>query len=310
MQDPQSIYEVDHDAVERTLGTSEDGGPASAPVLVHAVRGFVDAGAAGELAAEHLLERFTATRLVTFDVDRLVDYRSRRPPMTFDADRWAGYDAPELVVDHLVDDEGTGFLLLHGVEPDLQWERAAAAVRGIVDELGVSLTVGLHGIPMAVPHTRPLTLTVHGTREGLVDDHASYFGRVQVPGSWEALLEYRLGETEHDAMGFAVHVPHYLGQSRYVPAAVVALQQLEKATGLALATGGLDEAAGQARVEVAELVADNEEVATVVHQLEEQYDAFARSVGRTNLLAEDSALPTADELGAEFERFLAERGDE
>ncbi|MDO8144650.1 MULTISPECIES: PAC2 family protein [unclassified Isoptericola] len=310
MQDPQGIYEVDHDAVARTLGTADEGGPAAAPVLVHAVRGFVDAGATGELAAEHLLGSFTPTRLVTFDVDQLVDYRSRRPPMTFDADRWAGYDAPVLALDHLADDEGTGFLLLHGTEPDLQWERAAAAVRRIVDELGVSLTVGLHGIPMAVPHTRPLTLTVHGTREGLVDEQTTYFGRVQVPGSWEALLEYRLGETEHDAMGFAVHVPHYLGQSRYVPAAVLALQQLEKATGLALHTGALDEAAGQARVEVAELVAENEEVASVVHQLEEQYDAFARSVGRQNLLAEDSSLPTAEELGAEFERFLAERGDD
>ena len=42
--------------------------------------------------------------------------------------------------------------------------------------------------------------------------------------------------------------------------------------------------------------------------LEEQYDSFSRAIGRTNLLAESSELPTADELGEEFERFLAQQG--
>lgn len=309
MLDPQDIYEVDVEAVERTLGQPGDAA-ASGPVLVHALRGFVDAGSAGELAVEHLLERFEPTRLVTFDADALVDYRSRRPPMTFDADRWSHYEAPSLVVDHLRDAEGSGFLLLHGDEPDLQWERVVAAVRAVVERLGVSLTVGLHGIPMGVPHTRPASLTAHGTRDGLVEDYTSFFGTVQVPGSLAALLEYRLGQTEHDAMGVTVHVPHYLAQSRYAPAAVVALEHLEKATGLGLQVEALTEAAAQARVEVAELVAENEEVAAVVRRLEEQYDAFSRSVGRTNLLADDTSLPTAEELGAEFERFLAQRDDE
>jgi predicted ATP-grasp superfamily ATP-dependent carboligase len=305
--DPQGIYEVDVEAVESTLGrAAQDGG---GPVLVHALSGFVDAGAAGELAVEHLLEQFEARRLVTFDVDQLLDYRSRRPVMVFDADRWSAYDEPSLVVDHLTDGEGAGFLLLHGVEPDLQWERVVAAVRTLVEQFGVTLTIGLHGIPMGVPHTRPASLTAHGTREGLVDDYTSYFGRVQVPGSLAALLEHRLGQTEHDAMGVTVHVPHYLAQSRYAPAAVVGLEHLEKATGLALAPEGLSEAAASARVEVAELVAANDEVATVVRRLEEQYDAFARSVGRTSLLAQEGELPTADELGAEFERFLAERDE-
>ena len=43
----------------------------------------------------------------------------------------------------------------------------------------------------------------------------------------------------------------------------------------------------------------------MVRALEEQYDAFMRGRGG-NLLAEPTPLPTADELGAELERFLAE----
>ena len=71
--------------------------------------------------------------------------------------------------------------------------------------------------------------------------------------------------------------------------------------------GGLAEAVQDAKTEVERQVRDSEEVAAVVRALEEQYDAFARSVGRTSLLAESAPIPTADELGAEFERFLAQQ---
>lgn len=311
MLDPQSIYEVDEAAVARVLPRRGDDAPSTGegPVLLHALDGFVDAGSAGEIAVGHVTEELATTRLVTFDVDRLLDYRSKRVGMTFDADRWSSYDEPFLAIDHVADREGTGFLLLHGSEPDLQWERVVAAVKGLVERFDVSLTVGFHGIPMGVPHTRPLSLTAHGTRPGLVEDYTSFFGTVRVPGSMAALLEYRLGEAGHDAIGFTVHVPHYLAQSRYTPAAVVALRHVERATGLDLATGLLSEAAADATIEVEKQVGESAEVKAVVQALEEQYDAFTRSVGRPSLLAEQAPLPTADELGAEFERFLAQRDD-
>ncbi|MCA5893164.1 PAC2 family protein [Isoptericola sp. NEAU-Y5] len=313
MLDPQGIYEVDEDAVARVTRSTDEGpgeGRGAGPVLLHAVGGFVDAGAAGEIAVGHLTEQLVTTRLVTFDVDQLLDYRSKRAVMTFDADRWSAYDEPFLAIDHVVDPEGTAFLLLHGAEPDLQWERAVAAVKGLVERFDVSLVVGFHGIPMGVPHTRPLSLTAHGTRAGLVEDYTSFFGTVRVPGSFAALLEYRLGESGHDAIGFTVHVPHYLAQTRYAPAAVAALQHVERATGLDLVTGGLAAAAADATLDVEKQVGASEEVSAVVRALEEQYDAFTRSVGRPNLLAEQAPLPTADELGAEFERFLSQQGDD
>ena len=38
------------------------------------------------------------------------------------------------------------------------------------------------------------------TRPELVADHTSWFGTVQVPASASSLLEYRLGQSGHDAM--------------------------------------------------------------------------------------------------------------
>lgn len=278
-------------------------------VLLHHLEGFMDAGGAGRLVAEHLLDQFDHRPVASFDVDRLLDYRSRRPTMTFDKDHWEHYEDPALDLHLVTDANGVQFLLLDGLEPDREWELFAAAVQQLVEHFDVRLTVGMHGIPMGVPHTRPLGLTAHGTRPGLVDtSHQPVLDRLQVPGSAAALLEYRLGEAGHDAIGFAVHVPHYLSSSLYPTAAIRLLDGIKQTTALNIPDEELRGAARRAAEDIERQVNESAEVAEVVHALERQYDAFTDTGGRENLLSEtDGRLPTADELGAEFERFLADQ---
>jgi len=134
--------------------------------------------------------------------------------------------------------------------------------------------------------------------------------RVRVPGSAANLLEYQLGQAGRDAMGFAVHVPHYLAQTDYPEAAETLLESVARATGLQLPTEELHSAAADVRVEIDQQVAQSDEVAAVVRALEQQYDAFIRGRKGPGLLGTESGpLPSADELGAELERFLAEQAD-
>jgi hypothetical protein len=294
--DPNELYEL-----------ADDLPALDAPVLVQALTGFVDAGSAIQLSREHLLEHLDSSVLATFDLDQLLDYRSRRPTMVFIEDHWESYEEPGLAL-HLVRDQlGTQFLLLAGPEPDLQWERFIAAVTGLVTRLGVKLTIGLNSIPMAVPHTRPVSVTAHATDPSLLGDRESWLQRVQVPASVGNLLEFRLGKAGHDAMGFAAHVPHYLAQTTYPAASELLLDSVSQTSGLALPTGELRQAAKLVRDDVDKQIADDEQASRLVSSLEAQYDAFIR--GReNNLLAEEQGpLPTADELGAELERFLAEQ---
>jgi predicted ATP-grasp superfamily ATP-dependent carboligase len=285
--------------------------PGSDPVLLYYLDGFIDAGGAGRLLAAHLLGSLEHETVASFDIDTLLDYRSRRPVMTFAKDHWEEYETPELLLSVVRDQQGTQFLLLNGLEPDREWETFSRAVRELSAELGVRLAVSFHGIPMGVPHTRQLGVTAHATQPGLVEGHRPLVDRLQVPGSAAALLEYRLGQDDRAAVGFAVHVPHYLAQASYPAAAVTLLESVQSATGLALPADALREAARRTDLEIARQVEGSEEVAEVVQALEQQYDAF--TADRENLLAEESEpMPTAEELGAQFERFLAEqqgRGD-
>ncbi|GAA4014887.1 PAC2 family protein [Allokutzneria multivorans] len=297
--EPEQLVEVDSDVPDL------DGA-----VLLHNLDGFMDAGGAGRVLAEHLVDSLEGRVIARFDVDALIDYRSRRPAMTYATDHWAAYEAPELVVRLMHDTVGTPFLLLTGPEPDNQWERFIAAVRGLIERWGVRLTVGFHGIPMGTPHTRPLGVTAHATRGELVADYAQVFNRIQVPGSASALLELRLGEAGHDAIGYAAHVPHYLSQSVYPEAGLRLLDAVGSVAALELPDRGLREAAERTNEEIERQVSESDEVSEVVRGLERQYDTFTEAVGERSLLAESNErMPTADELGEEFERFLAEQAD-
>lgn len=275
------------------------------PVLVQALTGFIDAGGASRLAREHLLRTLDSRIIATFDVDSLLDYRSRRPVMIFVRDHWESYEAPALSLHLLNDESGVPFLLLDGPEPDVSWERFISAISTVSDQLGVGLTVGLNAIPMAVPHTRPVGMTAHATRPELVAEYRPWVDTVQVPASVGSLLEFRLGQAGRDAVGFAVNVPHYLASTDYPAAALALIQSVSRLTGLALPEEGLRLADEAVRAEVDAQIAQSAEVLAVVQGLEEQYDAYAGGDERGDLMAGRTELPTADELGAELEKFLA-----
>jgi predicted ATP-grasp superfamily ATP-dependent carboligase len=276
-------------------------------VLIHALEGFSDAGHAIKLAAQHLKNTLDTELVASFAIDELLDYRSRRPLMTFKTDHFTHYEDPELSLYAMHDSVGTPFLLLTGMEPDLRWERFLTAVRLLAERLGVRRVIGLGAIPMAVPHTRPITLTAHSNDKELIAEHQPWVGEVQVPGSVSNLLEFRMSQHGYEVVGFTVHVPHYLAQTDYPAAAEVLLAEVAKSGSLQIPLNELDAAGAEIQAKINEQVEGSSEVAQVVNALERQYDAFAAAQENRSLLAHDEDLPSGDELGAEFERFLRQQ---
>jgi hypothetical protein len=307
--DPQGLYEYvpgGAEAVDEAVGDT-------GPVLLYYFEGYMDAGETGEQVTRHLLDRLDSRLVARFDADRLVDYRARRPLMTFVRDHWTTYDTPAIELHLVRDTTGTPFLVLSGQEPDVEWERFSAAVLQVVERLGVRLAINFHGIPMGVPHTRPVGLTPHGNRVDLVPGHRAWFDEAQVPASCAALIEYRLTKAGRDVLGVAAHVPHYLARSPNPDAALAVLEAVTAATGLVVpdVAHALRNEAHTVRVEIDRQVAEGDsELVSVVRGLESQYDAVAGIQSRESLIAEPVDLPSADDLAAEFERFLADREDD
>ncbi|MDD2858879.1 MAG: PAC2 family protein [Candidatus Nanopelagicales bacterium] len=276
-----------------------------APVLVHAFTGYVDAGGAVRMTIDHILETCEHRLVATFDVDEVMDFRARRPVLSYSVDHFTGVDIPAIHLHEVIDAEGTPFLLLAGPEPDYQWLRFITAVAGLGEQFGIRLSVAISGIPWPAPHTRPLGITVHGSDPSLVQGFRSMVGDVDVPGHMGAMLEFHLAQEGFDSMGITAQVPHYLAQFQYPQGAQTLLNGLSMITGLALPSGGLEALAAQATQEINDQLVGNEEFSTVVTALEHQYDQ-ARGASSEAPGEDPEHVPTGDEIAAQLESFLRE----
>ena len=138
---------------------------------------------------------------------------------------------------------------------------------------------------MAVPHTRPLGITAHAT-DPRSSRHEPAFGTRAGPGAGRRLLELRLGEAGHDAVGFAVHVPHYLAGPSWRTRRARRLgrrrrrDRAEPAQRRPRRCGRREPAAGSPPRSTA-----TDEASAVVEALERQYDTFIEGRQRPSLLA-------------------------
>lgn len=295
MLDPRMLYTFNPEIWATLQGR--------APVLLHFLDGYMDAGSAGHTVAESLLETLDHEVLVEFDIDQLHDYRSRRPTATFDSNTWVGFTTPTLQISKVIDLAGEPFLLLHGSEPDTQWQRFAEAVMGLASRLNVSTLVTGMGVPIAVPHTRPTLVTVHATDPELAQNNPMWIDRVDVPAGLSAILEMMAAREGRLGVGFVAHVPHYLAQSVFYQAARELLFRIGTQTGLQLPLDALDESVSTNMASIdAEMMSDDE-LPQLVSALEEQYERLSQAAQSAE------PVPTADEIGAAVEAYLAEHTD-
>jgi len=276
--------------------------------LVAGLTGFADAGSAVTQVNKYVFDTLDYERVGTFSNDLLIDYRARRPVFQFEETSLTSYEPPRLSLDLVKDELGTPFLFLSGYEPDFRWEQVSDTLLELVDSLEVTSSTWVHSIPMPVPHTRGLGVTVSGNRMDLTDALSVWRPTTGVPGTLMHLVEYRLQEREHPTAGFVVLVPHYLADTEFPDAAVIALQSISAATGLIFPTDSLREAGREFLQGIAEQIEGNHELQKLVDTLENRHDSYMSDNPMPSpLMGADGELPSADTIAAELQDFLAKR---
>ena len=264
----------------------------TAPVLVAALEGWVDAGAAGTTAASQLAD--SGRRVATFDADAIYDYRSRRPTLDIIDGRPIKLDWPELTLTATTID-GSDLLVLTGPEPDYRWHELADDVIALARRLGVASWASLGAIPAAVPHTRPVPILATASAAGLLPSgiRQGPDGLLRVPSAMLSVLELTAAEGGIPAVGFFAQVPHYVNAT-YPTASIALLTALGRYLGVELPVGQLATRALERRGLLDAAAAADEQTKAYVERLE--------------ALADESRLPEGDELIADIERFLREGG--
>lgn len=276
---------------------------AKADVLIHHLYGAIDAGNCGRLALAQICETLPSRRVATFCSDELIDYRARRPSMGMD--EWVltrTYD-PTITLDLVEDYQGNNLLVLTGPEPDWRWQQFAATVQQLAAKAGVKQAVNLMGMPATIPHTRTTFVHHMSAKPSLIPRQPKQKGRLQLGASMDMYLESYMGRLGMDAQGLIVGVPYYLADDNYPPAAVALIDRLSQITNLSLPVGDVEAQASLLRMRVDSAVAESDELAKLVADLEAHWDETWE--GPTSDPTELAPPGCADDLADSLQHFLA-----
>jgi predicted ATP-grasp superfamily ATP-dependent carboligase len=277
------------------------------PLLVVAFEGWNDAGDASSIALGYLARAWNARRFATIDCEEFYDFTVTRPQVQLTADGTRTIDWPDIeLLAANVPGSSHDLVLVRGVEPQLRWRTFCNAVVEVAHAVKAELAVVLGALLADVPHTRPVR--VSGTTEdrelagrlGLAAP--SYEGPTGIVGVLHNTL--RLSGVPSASIWAAV--PHYVHQ---VPSPKAALALVERSAALLGAPVDpleLRAAALDYEREVSERVADDEDTAAYVAQLEDASDTDPEGSEPVQGLR----MGSVDELHAEVERFLREHPQE
>jgi len=283
------------------LTTAFDGlAPLNRPIMVLALRGLFDIAEVATDAIDTLLSDRVAPIVASIDPDPFYDFTQERPTVEIDHAelrqiRWPENDfrlarypgrAHDLVV-------------LSGVEPHLRYASFADAIIAVAEGLGCEVVVTLGAAPEAVPHSRPPIVVGSSTTDGLVGALGLSRPRYQGVTGLVGVLQERLDRRRIPAVSLRVGVPHYLGNAKHPQASAALLQHLEHVLDVPTHHALLAEEAMRWRSLHDEAVAEDEQATMYVAMLERDYDRRA-----------EATMPSADDLAADFERFLREQRDD
>jgi len=189
-------------------------------------------------------------------------------------------------------------VLVHGIEPSTRWRSYVEDLLGAARDLGVEMVVTLGALLADTPHTRPVPVTGTSTDPAMAARLGYEPSRYEGPTGIVGVLQDACQSAAIPAVSLWAAVPHYVAQPPCPKATLALLSHIEDILDVPVPLGDLPEEARAWQDGVAELAAEDEEVAAYVQQLEDARDTV------------DLPEASGEAIAREFERFLRRRGAE
>jgi proteasome assembly chaperone (PAC2) family protein len=287
--------------VSDVLSTHFEGvAPLNRPIMVLALRGWFDIAEVATTAINELVVDRVAPIVASIDPDPFFDFTQERPLVELDED--------EVRHIHWPDNEFRfarfagaphDLVVLAGVEPHLRYTTFAESVLEVATTSKCEVVVTVGAVADTIPHTRPPLVVGSTTNPELLNALGLSAPRYQGVTGLVGVLQERLDRAGMPAVSLRVGVPHYLGNAQHPQSSIALLQHLHHVLGVPVHTARLVAEAARRRVLHDEAVADDEQASAYVAMLEREYDQHS-----------EAAIPTGDDLAAEFERFLRDQRDD
>ncbi len=271
------------------------------PVLVCSFRGWNDGGQGASLATSFLARSWQAEKFAEIDPELFFDFQSTRPLVSLTDGIVRRIDWPENSFQHAHPGRGeSDIVLLLGTEPGLRWRAFTELIRGLAEELGVSMAITLGSLLADVPHTRPAPVTASATDPVLIEELGLQASRYEGPTGVVGVLHDAFRSAGIPSVSLWAAVPHYVSLTPSPRAAKALCDRLADLLGVPLDTSELENASNAYMQQVSEAVAADEDTAAYVDELESRADEIDDAV----------ELPSGDSLAAELTQFLREREED
>lgn len=275
------------------------------PVLVAAFRGWNDAGDAASFAASHLGRVWSAADLASIDPEDFYDFQAVRPQVELvdGTTRKISWPANEFRAARLAGARHDVILLV-GTEPSTKWRTFSGLIVELAKEHGVKLVITLGALLADVPHSRPVQITGTAVDPELIQRLNLHRSRYEGPTGIVGVLHEAFSKAGIDSASLWAAVPHYLAVTPNPKAALALVERATQLLGTAAEIDDLVRATTIYEERVTEMVSGDEDVQAYVRMLEERTDE------QEDLEEMDpSQMPTGEDIAAELERFLRDKGD-
>jgi len=266
------------------------------PALVAAFKGWNDAGEAASEAASWLVRTTGGRRCAWIDPEEHVDFQSTRPHVELvdGVTRKLDWPATECFAVRLPE-AARDLVVVVGVEPNYRWRSFCRGLLTVATDTGCSMVVSLGALLANVPHTRPVAISGTASDPALVDDAGLVRSRYEGPTGIVGVLQDTARTRGVAGVSLWAPVPHYLAGPPHPMATAALLERLGQVVDVHLDLDDVRRRGDQWRTRVDAAIADDENAANYVRELEER--------------VEETPLPTGDDLAAEVERFLRDQPD-
>jgi proteasome assembly chaperone (PAC2) family protein len=265
------------------------------PVLVADFGGWNDAGDAATGAVRYLVDHYVAEQFAELDAEEFFDFTATRPHVGFDDDGKREISWPSTELHAATLPGGQDVVLAIGTEPHLRWRTFSQELVEVAKSLGCRRLVTLGALVAEVPHSRPVrvvgTATDPAVQSELDLQESTYEGPTGIVG----VLTSTCAESGVPTVSLWAAVPTYVPTAPSPKAALALVEYTARVLGIWLPTTDLEIASASYERQVSELVAEDEETADYVRNLETNHDDNDMQPGRS--------------LVEEVERFLRDRGD-
>lgn len=271
------------------------------PVLITAFEGWNDAGDAASIAARHLADRWDSTSLAEVDAEHFYDFSTTRPLVRLDDQRRRTLSWPtNLFKACRVPGAANDAVILLGLEPQLRWRTFCRQVVETARLLDVSRVITLGALLADVPHSRPVDVYGSSGDETLMAELGLSPSGYEGPTGIVGVLAAECADAGIPTASFWAAVPSYVPGAPSPKAGLALVQRVTELVGTSVYCTDLEIAAATYERQVDQLVAEDDDTAEYVADLEEAWD------GQDDELDEDPEELENDPetLLAEVEQFL------